>query len=132
VNIADYSALFGVIGYKYSYGNTPLTGKFFLPDLRGAFLKGVDAPMLFPSSTPITTVGGKQNGNVGNHAHTYKDRGSGNKVVIDSAAGSSTTVANNSDGFYWTDGYSYDSITQTQLDAETRPNCIGVNYIIKF
>jgi microcystin-dependent protein len=132
VLISSYPTLYGVIGNKFIYNNTPISGKFYLPDLRGAYLKGINTPMLFTNKEPISQIGQIQQCNVGNHSHKYNDRGSGERVVIVNAVGSSGTVANNTDGFFYTDGYAYDSNTQNQLNAETRPNSVGILYIIKY
>ena len=87
-------------------------------------------------SIPMNNVGQKQDCNIGDHSHTYVDRGIGSYTIVKQkptpGTGTTTTLANDTNGSYWTSGFSYDSITRTQLDKETRPNSIGINYIIKF
>jgi microcystin-dependent protein len=130
VLISSYPELYGVVGNKYLYNNTIISGRFYLPDLRGAYLKGINAPMIFQNSTPMTVVGQKQEGNVGRHTHRYKDRGSGEIRVN---YGNDDQIADNkTETFFLFDGNTYNSDTEALLDAENRPNSIGVYYIIKY
>jgi hypothetical protein len=76
----------------------------------------------------MLATGEVQHQNVGWHAHTYVDRGEGSKSVSNV---SGTSVANDTSNSFWTDGLSYDTTTHSQLDQENRPNCVGVNFIIK-
>lgn len=129
-----YPNLFNVIGHMFQNGQNVFEGFFFLPQLGGAFLKGVGENPLFTNTQSISQVGGFQQANVGNHAHHYKDRGDGNYLIVaqDPSPPSATNIANNTDSMYWTDGYSYDSVSHAQSNRENRPNCVGVNYIIKY
>jgi microcystin-dependent protein len=127
--------LFNLIGHKFAYGQTIYAGSYYLPDLRGAYLKGCSySTMWAGKTTSINNVGDRQTNNVGTHAHQYKDRGSGTyKIVVQNPSPyTSTFVADDSDGNFWTDGLSYDPSTHVQSDSETRPNSIGINYIIKY
>jgi microcystin-dependent protein len=122
--------LFNVIGHKFSNGQYIYPGSYYLPDLRGAYLKGCQYSNIWSgATTSINAVGNIQTCNVGTHSHLYRDRGSGSKKAGD---GIGSTVASASDGMYYTEGITYDPDTHVQLDTETRPNSIGVNYIIKY
>ena len=132
VSQTTYATLFAVVGQNFRNGKTLITGSFYLPDLRSAFLKGTWSSPFFPDSTAMLDTGEVQRGNVGWHAHTYVDRGEGSKAVTDATGSNNTTIANDSSQSFWTDGASYDQITHSQLDQENRPNCVGVNYIIKY
>jgi microcystin-dependent protein len=127
--------LFNVIGHKFSYGQYIYPGSYYLPDLRGAHLKGCSVSNIFSGkTTAINSVGNYQFNNVGSHAHLYKDRGSGSYKIANQspAPGISPNVADDTDKDFWTDGNSYDSSTHVLSDPETRPNSVGINYIIKY
>jgi microcystin-dependent protein len=136
VNVSEYQNLYNVIGQKFSNGQIIHLNSFYLPDFRGLFLKGTGTSPNIINQTPIDLglVGKIQQQNVGHHAHTYKDRGSGSYTIVaqNPSPGTSTKIANDTDGMYWTDGNSYHSATHDILDAESRPNCIGIDYIIKY
>jgi hypothetical protein len=50
VNVADYPALFGRVGYVHSGGSAPSAGKFRLPDAQGRMFIGLG------SATPVNAV----------------------------------------------------------------------------
>jgi microcystin-dependent protein len=134
VSIDLYQNLFNVIGHNFLQGKSVLSGFFYLPELQGSYLKGCGESTLFSQQKRMDYVGNYQEGNVGGHAHTYKDRGSGSYSIASQnpSPGTSTTIANDTDGMYWTDGKAYNSVTHIESDEENRPNSIGVNYIIKY
>jgi microcystin-dependent protein len=128
--IAESPNLFNVIGHKFSNGQFIYAGSYYLPDLRGAYLKGCSYSNIWAGkTTSINAVGNIQNCNVGPHSHQYKDRGISSKKAGD---GLGTNVATPTDGMYYTEGITYDPDTRAQLDTETRPNSVGINYIIKY
>jgi len=140
VSISAYQNLFNVIGHNFQRGHTTTlpAGNFWLPDLAGAFLKGVGASEIwgelpnigtnYPGQDPILYVGEVQKYNVGRHRHQYTDRGVDNKNV---GGGSTTQAVKGSNGTYYTGELTFD-VNNNLLDEENRPNCIGVNYIIKY
>lgn len=140
VLIATYQNLFDVIGHNFQRGHTTSlpSGYFWLPDLQGAFLKGIGAseiwgtlPTLgnsYVGQDPISFVGEFQKYNVGKHRHQYTDRGTDNKTV---GSGSTTQAVKGSNGTYYTGELTFDA-NNNQLNEENRPNCIGVCYIIKY
>lgn len=140
VSITTYQNLFNVIGHNFQRGHTSTlpSGYFWLPDLAGAFMKGIGAseiwgelPMLgttYPGQDPMLYVGEVQKYNVGRHKHQYTDRGVDNKYV---GGGSTVQAVKGSNGTYYTGELTFD-VNNNQLSEENRPNCIGVNYIIKF
>lgn len=130
VEQATYPNLYNVIGHAYLYGREVQAGKFYLPDLKGAYLKGIGYNSRFTYQTSSTTFGEIQQCNVGAHAHTYKDRGSGERNDITTAGTSKAAKATDSN--FWTDGATYDVYTHDPLESETRPNSVCINYIIKF
>lgn len=130
VEINLYPNLYNVIGHRYLYNKTVFSGFFYLPELQGAFLKGVGGSTLFTNQDIVFTTGGRQQANVGSHLHKYKDRGSG-EIRVD--MGTQTYVAkNDTQTFFLHESTTYDPITQQPLNAENRPNSVGVNYIIKY
>jgi microcystin-dependent protein len=127
VQISQYQNLYNAILNKYQNGKPFISGYFYLPDLQGCFLKGIGDNSNFISNTPIINTGDYQQGNVGSHVHQYKDQGIGTKTL---GAGTNN-AAQPSSGLFFTEDGVYNS-SRVLLDAENRPNSMGVNYIIKF
>jgi hypothetical protein len=90
--------------------------------MQGCFLKGIGLNSNFISNTPINCVGDYQQCN-----DQYRDQGIGTKTL---GAGTNN-AAQPSSGYFFTEDGVYNS-SRVLLDAENRPNSIGVNYIIKF
>jgi|GEM_PF-6750896 len=128
VSTTTYSTLFNVIFHNFAGTKTVPKGTFYLPDLRGAYLKGIGAGTMF-NVEDVIAIGGVQQCNVGYHAHVYTDRGVDSKTI---ASGAGAQAIRGSNGQYWTDGYSYDMNSHELLSGENRPNSIGINYIIKY
>jgi microcystin-dependent protein len=129
VFISSYQNLYNAIQHQYASGQNIPAGSFYLPDLRGCTLKGTQWNPNFNTQTSILNVGNYQQNNVGFHSHKYTDRGTDTRNADTTGF---TSFIKPSSGDYWTDGISYDSNTHVQLDADTRVNSIGVNYIIKY
>lgn len=67
--VADsYRDLFAAIGYTYGQGQGGRT--FFLPDLRGQFVRGWD---FFRGIDPDRSFASNQNSNIGAHQHDFRD-----------------------------------------------------------
>jgi len=137
---ADYPLLFGVIGTTYNTGGE--TGaQFRLPDLRGEFIRGLDAGRGVDTGR---TLGSGQGDAIQRHNHylpTSTD-GTGANVgaaILDSSfdLAHSINVAPNPgynavtvghDGSQYGDG---DQGIAGDWAAETRPRNVAMNYIIK-
>lgn len=140
VSISTYQNLFDVIGHNFVKGHTTTlpSGKFWLPDLQGAYLKGIGAseiwgtlPMFgtdYVGQSPMSFPGDVQKYNVGKHRHKYVDRGVDSKAV---GGGGTVQAVKGSNGTYFTDVETFDE-NNDPLNEENRPNSIGVCYIIKF
>lgn len=134
--ITSYPALYNVIGGIYNNGQQPPTGYFYLPNLKGAFLKGIGTNNTWTDTDPVANTGIYQQQVVGKHYHRYVDRGDGVKQAAASAGTGGTNVATTGSGNYTTsDGIlatggntGYTTFTTT----ENRPNCVCVSYIIKY
>ena len=133
--IASAPNLFNVIGHNFSNGKVITSGFFWLPDLSGAYLKGcgIGLHWIDGRTTPINSVGGIQQANVGHHQHQYIDRGIGSKAVAArmGPTADSTDTARPTWETYYTGSETYNRTSQALNDIENRPNSIGVNYIIK-
>ena len=134
----QYSALWTAIGSTYLNGRQDPVASFYLPDLRGLFIKGAgnSNTTYNPTNTSTISLGVYQASSVQQHSHTYTDRRWGDSIDVDnntnvvgnssSVADNTTTTATNntSTAILNTSGVAFAN--------ETRPNCIGLNYIIKF
>ena len=112
-----YDALFAVIGTTWGTGDGSST--FNLPDLKGAFLRGVGTSTGF-TQDHTTTLAAFEDDAVGTHEHSLSrrhDSGSSNWP----ARGGGTVEAYYTQGFY-----------SGRTANETRPNNVGVTYCIKY
>ena len=131
-NRSDYPDLFNAIGTVWDTCYNPLDGsqysapsglQFRLPDLRGTFLRGAGD---FADNTQDTTLAGFQSSQNLSHVHIYRGLPSG-----------ASTTPNKI--FNWTHTYS-GSGTDEMMDqgvtasgaTESRPQNVGVKYIIKY
>lgn len=134
VSISTYQNLFNVIGHNFQKGHTTQmpAGNFWLPDLAGAYLKGIGVSEIWGpvnvGQDPLYFIGDVQKYNVGKHRHKYTDRGVDSKTV---SAGATTNVVKGSNSTYFTDVETFDE-NNNLLSEENRPNSIGINYIIKY
>lgn len=140
LTIDSYPRLFAVIGYIYNIDRTPPTGTFYIPDLRGLFVKGYGGP-----NQPNTTYGFNQQTSsytgqfqaqsVQHHAHDYIDRGDSSinvtRNVNETVGSSKTDVANNTEAVSRTSMPTYPTVISTEpyLDI-TQPSCMSLYYII--
>lgn len=147
ISRAAYASLFAVIGN--AWGNGDGVNTFNIPDLRGRFLRGVDAGTTRDpdaASRTATNAGGNTGDNVGTlqgealkaHNHTINDPGhnhtSVNSDIVRNTGGYGTglgtgglgpnTITMNSN----TTGITVNNSTGT----ETRPKNASVNFIIKY
>lgn len=133
---SSYPTLFAAIGFAWGLGSDSGATTFSLPDLRGQFLRGVDAgagvdPDTLTRTAPLggnvgDAVGSYQGSLVGPHNHTLTTGSGwgGNNGGVrpywdsgDRTAGSATGTTDGNGG--------------TGTGAETRPTNAYVNYIIK-
>lgn len=129
VSRTTYSSLYAAIGDSYGAGDGVNT--FNLPDLRGRFLRGVDAGAgRDPGGRIAMNVGGdpnavgsRQDDALANHAHQAKVYYAGGgaaglgRIMEPSHAGSTITATV--------------GVVGTNVSTETRPENVSVNYIIK-
>lgn len=104
-----YRELFLAISTTYGTGDGSTT--FNLPDLRGEFVRGLDAGRGVDSGRAL---GSAQSDELKAHTHTYNDW---------AASGSGTTSAGGNFGT---------GTTGSTGGSETRPRNVAMNYIIKF
>jgi microcystin-dependent protein len=136
VNRGTYAQLFAAIGTTYGVGDGSTT--FNTPDLRGVFLRGLDAGRGLDSGR---VLGSYQDDAFQGHGHNWR----GNKTFNVGGGGSTWLPAGNRAGdTNYTDGSGggIDDIIQApsaqgsngtpRTAAETRPKNVAVNYGIRF
>jgi len=111
VSRTTYAYLFGIIGTTYGSGDGSTT--FNLPDLRGEFIRGLDAGRGVDSGR---TLGSAQSDALKAHTHDVE-------TSNQSAAGTDSKNPN-------TGGSSGNETTTSFGSTETRPRNIAMNYII--
>ena len=128
-----YDALFAVIGTTWGTGNGSST--FNLPDLRGAFLRGVGTSTAFTYDTTVT-LAGVQDDMYQNHRHAIWSSISG---ATGTGSGAVNYAATSPGTFqYYTYNAQMAESNHPQADgsprigAETRPNNLGVTFCIKY
>jgi hypothetical protein len=141
VSRTTYRLLYTIIGTTYGAGNGSST--FNLPDLRGEFIRGLDAGRGIDTSR---TIGSAQSQAVGTHNHLYDDIYG---VYDEASPGYFDLNGVEPVGFQWwypgTWGYpSNDDIGDNGIltsrratenntgSAETRPRNIAMRYLIKY
>jgi microcystin-dependent protein len=143
VSRTQYASLFSVIGTASGAGDGSTT--FNLPDLRGVFLRGVDAGRgLDPDTGSRTSVysGGNTGDSVGSYqdeqfkSHNH-DNGSftcGNSTALSpyELYGEASSGGVLSPFASWVGITSFTGWTSTVGGSETRPKNVYVNYIIKY
>ena len=127
LNITDFQNLYNVIGQSFLQVATVVAGKFNIPNLKGAFLKGIGVNSTWSYNTDITSIGSTQQANVGTHRHQYIRNTNGTNNLVGGVGYYMTTTTEYA---YTTTAWKMNSTTLT--DDENRPNCVGVNYIIKY
>ena len=128
-----YDALFAVISTTWGVGNGSST--FNLPDLRGAFLRGVGTSTAFTYDTTVT-LAGVQDDMYQNHRHAIWSSISG---ATGTGSGAVNYAATSPGTFqYYTYNAQMAESNHPQADgsprigAETRPNNLGVTFCIKY
>jgi len=140
-----YAALFAVIGT--AYGASGGAGTFNVPDLRGRFLRGLDAGGTIDADVATRTalavggntgalVGAEQLAGVKDHGHYYNISGTNmpNFSMLVRKHGPDTQAYTSYDiqeplaaGTSYIGGIS----TASTIGADTRPRNVAVNYMIK-
>ena len=134
ISRTDFADLFAVIGTAFGNGNGSTT--FNVPDLRGKFLRGVDAGSGYDPDRDSRTAlnGGNAGNNVGSYqahmvaSHYHQEGGDEHRTGTQQCDGTSFLegqVTVNT-------GYGFDNRTTGSTGGnETRPKNISVTYIIK-
>ena len=130
-NLSTYTALYAAIGDNYANGRASGTGAgvFYIPDLRGIFPKGAGTNTTYTGTTS-TTLGAFQSCSVQDHIHVY-ERPYQSQNVSGQGYGSTESVYDNVRNQFNTTGPTKPDSSALPSLAETRPNCLGVNYMIK-
>jgi|LakMenEpi03Aug12_release.lakeMendotaPanAssembly.Ray.scaffolds.fasta_scaffold246068_2 microcystin-dependent protein len=130
ISQTTFSKLFSVIGNTYLNGRTSSSTTFYLPDLRGMFVRGVGTNTTYSGVAGALTTGTYQTSSVENHFHYYQRP---NDAINVAAAGAinNSSVWDNQTGTSATSQETYNG-TGTLMTDETRPHNISMNYIIKF
>lgn len=128
----DYPALYAAIGNTYAPAE-PETGYFYLPDLRGRFLRGLggnSAELGVAQGDAIRNLTG-QTGTVQSSVdHEFSNYGTG--IITQTSYGTPNAAGTSgSTGLYRMNFY-IDASLQVPTAAENRPVNYAVNYIIKY
>jgi microcystin-dependent protein len=130
ISKSTYNLLWDLIGNTYLNDRAGGTPNFYLPDLRGVFIRGVGLSTAYSPNVTGGTLGEFQTHSVQDHYHKYS-RSNDSITVGGSNSVSSNSVWDNSVATSTTQGGVYDE-SGDLLVAETRPANISMNYIIKF
>jgi microcystin-dependent protein len=130
VLIADYSALYSVIGSTFKYSKPSYSGQFYVPDMRGLFVRGVGENEILPVSGP-TSIGTLQESSVQEHSHQYY-RPQDSITCTEAPYTDYHTVWDNITSAALTGTTLYDPNGDVISSSETRPANISLNYIIKY
>lgn len=135
VSKTTYNLLWNVIGNQYLNGRTANSTNFYLPDLRGLFVRGVGTNTTYEGVEGATISGASSTGafqtsSVEQHFHEYNRVD--DAISVTSGGGvNNSSVWDNSTRAVATSRETYIG-TGTLMTNETRPYNISMNYIIKF
>lgn len=129
VSQTTFPNLFSAIGHKFLYGQTVGSNSFYLPDLRGAVLKGTGSGRFTLNNS--MTLGEIQNSNVGFHTHQYQHN-TASSTIRSASSGSTTTLLRPGLTTNYTTGQTFHHSSNANLTTDNLVNSVGVNYIIKF
>jgi microcystin-dependent protein len=133
VSKTTYASLWTVIGHTYLGGKfNPPSSFFFIPDLRGLFIRGISINTTYGVTTGAS-LGTYQSQSVQKHSHKYDKVNSSIQVTSSSNLGAKSSVWDDST-FRTNTGSTIfdDNLFANTLTDETRPHNISMNYIIKF
>jgi len=114
-----YPDLFAVIGYSFGGSGD----NFYLPDLKGMFLRGLDTSGTYDVNGSTRTIGSYQEDTLQTHHHTIDGRSGASAGIQTVALAASNGTASEP---------STDITAGANIGAETRPKNVAVNYIIKY
>ena len=130
VEKSTYNLLWGVIGNTYLNGRAGGTPNFYLPDLRGVFIRGAGLSTAYEPNVQGGTLGEYQEQSIEKHSHTYSTLNVVSSVSISGGVGGPSLNTNTSSVY---DNTSALTTTSNGLTTpETRPYNISMNYIIKY
>lgn len=122
ISITAYNRLFAVIGNTYG---APIVQngelKFKLPDLRGEFIRGLDAGRGVDTGR---TLGSSQGHQLQDHSHVFR--------FAPNAPGSGGTTISASAGAVDSVGQFINAAINANVGAETRPRNVAIPYFIKY
>lgn len=127
VSRTTYAALYAVIGTTFGVGDGATT--FNVPDLRGEFLRGLDAGRGIDVGRTLGSAQASQNA-AHSHYNGIADNGTTNFVYGGTAAdmpgSSSVTIAPEALG------QNFQGITSTTGGGEARPRNVATNFFIRY
>lgn len=130
VLIEDYSALYSVIGNNFRYGKPTYSGQFYVPDMRGLFVRGVGQNGIMPVTGP-SNMGTLQESSVQEHSHQYY-RPQDSIQCTEAPYTDYHSVWDNKTSATLTGTTLYNAVGDVISSTETRPANISLNYIIKY
>jgi microcystin-dependent protein len=137
VSRTQYAGLFASIAVTYGIGDAVNT--FNLPDLRGQFLRGLDASGANVPTQSGRQLGSREDSSFASHSHGVVDPGHYHSPSSGSYfLGSGTQVWSGQDGTNPIPGSTKTGAAQTGISIspsggdETRPTNVAVHYIIKY
>lgn len=131
VSKTQYADLYNIIGNKYAYGRTAPTGMFYLPDLRGMFIRGAGQNSVYTNVEGDIFAGGYQASSVQKHKHRYYNPQDTLPMIPQSSGGATVWDSNVSSEITEKEIYA-NADTNLGSVRETRPHTIIVVYIIKY
>ena len=130
ISISIYADLFAILANTYKYNKIQINGYFYLPDMRQLFVRGSQQNETYPVNAQPVAMGTYQGQSIQMHSHTYSKS---NSESVQDGGYSSKTVGSNIHSDHNTINMFDSSNNQINLaSAETRPESISMNYMIKF
>ena len=130
VSISTYGNLYAILGNTYKYNKQEYSGYFYLPDMRQLFVRGSQQNETYPVNAQSVPMGTYQGQSIQTHSHNFEK--SGNESAGSGGLGSITVGSNSYTATKTSDMFDHVNNQIYPSAAETRPESISMNYMIKY
>jgi len=130
VSISTYGNLYAILGNTYKYNKQEYSGYFYLPDMRQLFVRGSQQNETYPVNAQSVPMGTYQGQSIQTHSHNFEK--SGNESAGSGGLGTITVGSNSYTATKTSNMFDSANNQIYQSVAETRPESISMNYMIKY